>query len=316
MNFFMVDAPLSVHISPEEYKVFYAMDRELYAVLINDLWRDPVESMRIMALWLWLERSGFNGIVKKILSFPSVLINELADEALISLKYLDKNKINDAETTPVTVRVPAEDNFPLTQNFVDSKISARFFHKNRLLAIPGISKMISNVCVKALTDIMDQAMERNLLQYMSLMRVSPPVLPMAAATAGFEFDPPGREIGLHPDERTMFVTFSKGYPVNEMEIRDFFAKFFGDRIESLFMQEVLPGEQSLFARIVFYSPDSIPLILNGAEKVKFSINGKHVWMRKYVAKRQQQQKSLASPSSPPLLSSPNISQSLFARHFV
>ncbi|KAL6957343.1 hypothetical protein U1Q18_049564, partial [Sarracenia purpurea var. burkii] len=53
-------APSLVMISLEEFKLFHKMDRRLYTLLTKDLWRDPLESMRIMALWLWLERSSFN----------------------------------------------------------------------------------------------------------------------------------------------------------------------------------------------------------------------------------------------------------------
>lgn len=54
------------------------------------------------------------------------------------------------------------------------------------------------------------------------------------------------------------------------------------------MQEANPPEQSLYARLVV-RPEAIDVIdhfLNYNPRMKFSINGKHVWVRKYVRKLQ------------------------------
>ncbi|CAA2973250.1 Hypothetical predicted protein [Olea europaea subsp. europaea] len=67
------------------------------------------------------------------------------------------------------------------------------------------------------------------------------------------------------EDRTVFATFSGGYPVAEMEVRHFFTTVYGNCIESFRMQEE---------------------ILDGTEKAKFTINGKHVWMRKFVPRNE------------------------------
>ncbi|XP_019194019.1 PREDICTED: uncharacterized protein LOC109188014 [Ipomoea nil] len=101
---------------------------------------------------------------------------------------------------------------------------------------------------------------------------------------------------VHPDDRTIFLTFSKGYPISEQEVKDFFFRKFGDSIETIYMQEVASGEQVLYARLVARSLAALEAIVVGG-KAKYNINGKHVWARKYVKK--QNPKALASsPSSP------------------
>ncbi|CAA3018482.1 Hypothetical predicted protein [Olea europaea subsp. europaea] len=90
------------------------------------------------------------------------------------------------------------------------------------------------------------------------------------------------QMRVPPEDRTMFVTLSRGYPVAETEVRHFFTTVFGNCIESFRMQEVGPYEQPLYARVVFRKASFIDEILDGTEKVKFSIYGKHVWMRKFV----------------------------------
>lgn len=83
--------------------------------------------------------------------------------------------------------------------------------------------------------------------------------------------------------RTMFATFSKGYPVSEAEIKQFFTALLGECIQGLYMQEVEgEDEQPLYARIVFANQSFIHGILNGQSKAKFNINGKHVWIRRFV----------------------------------
>ncbi|ONI24027.1 hypothetical protein PRUPE_2G219700 [Prunus persica] len=95
------------------------------------------------------------------------------------------------------------------------------------------------------------------------------------------------------DERTIFLTFSKGYPISEVEVREFFSRKFGDFIDGVFMQEVPAEKQPLYAHLVVRSTSSIPIILKGKNKAKFFINGKHVQARKYVCKS----KSPGDPSS-------------------
>ncbi|XP_050249223.1 uncharacterized protein LOC126696547 [Quercus robur] len=101
-----------------------------------------------------------------------------------------------------------------------------------------------------------------------------------------------------PDERTIFLTFSKGYPITENEVREFFTRKFGDFIEDIFMQEVLPEEQPLYARLVVPVASFIEVVLDHKNKAKFSINGKHVWARKYVRKNKSPAKSSPSASQP------------------
>ncbi|KAJ0090274.1 hypothetical protein Patl1_13588 [Pistacia atlantica] len=285
-------------VSQEEFKIFHEIDRELYTILAINLWRDPVDSMQIMALWLWLERTGFNNVVKKILSLPYTLINELADEAVICLNCINNDH------SPCS----SENNdIPLMQCLMEKEISLRFFYDNRLNAIQGVAKIASDVCIRAVTDIMQQAVERNASQSLADSQK------MMAQSFQKSLVQPGFQVRFCPnemvqswtqqnevpaDDRTMFVTFSKGYPVLEREVREFFTSAYGDCIESLHMQEVQSTEQSLFARIVFHSASSINVILNGMGKAKFTINGKHVWARKFIPKRP---KSLLTPPKPPSL---------------
>lgn len=273
-----------LYVSQEEFNLFHSIDRQLYTFLVVTLWRDPLESMQTIAFWLWLERSGFHNAVTKMLSLPSVLVNELADEALTCLNFINNGCPSDSP------------DIPLMQSLIEKEIGLHFFRQNRVSAAQGIARILKEVCLRGFKDIMESAIDRNKTKNLpESQKGAPPVVRSQAGQS-----PWSRESEVPPDDRTMFVTFSKGYPVYEWEVREFFGRSYGEYcIESLHMQEVEANEQSLFARIVFHSASTIDMILNGMGKAKFTINSKHVWARKFVPKRA---KSLSATS--PVCSSP------------
>lgn len=81
-------------------------------------------------------------------------------------------------------------------------------------------------------------------------------------------------------------------------------------IEEVYMQEVEMTEQPLYARLVvrWNAVHLIDRVLEGRVKVKFSINGKHVWARKYVRKttKSPPNSPSASPSSSSSSPHPNL----------
>ncbi|POO01554.1 Rho guanine nucleotide exchange factor [Trema orientale] len=89
---------------------------------------------------------------------------------------------------------------------------------------------------------------------------------------------------LAQNERALFMTFSKGHPVCKDELNDFITRQFGDCIEAIYMK-VEEKKQALFARVVVKSLEVITRILRSQRIAKFSVNGKDVWVRRYVSKR-------------------------------
>ncbi|KEH43783.1 hypothetical protein MTR_1g102760 [Medicago truncatula] len=95
-----------------------------------------------------------------------------------------------------------------------------------------------------------------------------------------------RETRQLVDDRTIFMTFSKDCPVYENELREFFTRKFGNIIDNLIMQEANSPEQSMYARLVVRreAVDMVDRFLDDNPRMKFSINGKSVWVRKYIRK--------------------------------
>ncbi|CAK8563980.1 unnamed protein product [Lathyrus sativus] len=298
-----------VSVSQEDFLLFHKMDRDLYTILVTNLSRDPSESMHLLAMWLWLEKVGFHNVVKKIMTLPVILINEVADESITCFTCFNTNANNNAYLVALASASSSSssgesNDIPLLQSLLEEEISLKFFYEFRLEAARGIERTRQEVCSRALTDIMQQAMMRNSAERMVensvwFGSIGPANLqfgPVGIASAMAQVQQPtnsavavgggGEGGGIVPaDARTLFVTFSKGYRVEEWEVREFFTMTYGDCVDALFMQETPPNEQALFARIVFRKANTIDMILRGASKAKFSINGKHVWARKFVPKR-------------------------------
>ncbi|KAL8106909.1 hypothetical protein AgCh_023631 [Apium graveolens] len=260
-----------VPISEANFRLFHTMDRILYIILVTDLSCGPKEAMQIMAIWLWLERVGFPNTIKNILRLPIPLINELVNEANICLHFINN---------PQSFRLNKAGDIHL-MNFLIKDFSLQYLQKNQKLAKFGIETTRNKICMQAFSDLMHQAILQD--EAWKIARSQQQLfMQQAMLSNGFGH-------GIVPDEqRTMFVTFSKGYPVQEWEIRDFLVRNFGDCIESFYMENVRDiGDQPLYARIVFIRAEFIHIILKDLFKAKFTINGKHVWMRKYVPKDQR-----------------------------
>ncbi|KAL1805759.1 hypothetical protein ACET3Z_028827 [Daucus carota] len=253
-------------VSQAKLHSFHTIDRMLYAILVADLLCDPTDAMQIMAFWLWLEQAGFRNVVKRILQLPLMLIDELVHEANICLHFIkNPHAINEIGDIHLTLR--------LIKDF-----SFEYLHKNQTLAQSGVKIVCTNICMQAFSDLTQNAILQN--------EVRKRAQSQQQIFGNQALLPNGSGNGVVPaDQRTMFVTFSKGYSVAEWEIREFLENIFGDCIESIYMEDVTEiDDQPLFARIVFYQASMIYLILNGLSKASFIINGKHVRMRKFVPK--------------------------------
>lgn len=78
----------------------------------------------------------------------------------------------------------------------------------------------------------------------------------------------------------------------------YFLRKFGNIIDNLIMQEANSPEQSMYARLVVRREalDMVDHFLDYNPRMKFSINGKSVWVRKYIRKLPLAQ--LLQPAAP------------------
>ncbi|GAU32317.1 hypothetical protein TSUD_43590 [Trifolium subterraneum] len=108
-----------------------------------------MESMKLVALWLWLEEVGYGNVVNKIYSSSCTIINELADEGVTCLNCINTNMIHSSIEFN-------EDDIPQMCCLMDKDISLKMLYENKVFAKQGVDTMLKKVCMVALGDIMDQ----------------------------------------------------------------------------------------------------------------------------------------------------------------
>ncbi|KAF9606585.1 hypothetical protein IFM89_026847 [Coptis chinensis] len=338
---------MAYNVSTEELQSFHSIDRDLFTRFVVQLRRDPFQTMRIMALWLWLEEAGYPSIILALSALPAdYWVNLVADEAVTILYSFA------SENTP-----PAScDTIPMTFNLINQEVSLQLLHEFRVPVLDGINKVLTKVCTRAFGDILqggngnhqdvgtkpvpelrvvtqDDALPEQLIRpaipflrhglhpafhplfhfrglgpVAYLQQRDAPVMPNvpflfpgegpqdSSNERHFEVGDSSNQapypteqsyfpiVDEPPEDRTMFMTFSRGYPISEAELRAYFFRGYGDVIEDINMEYTTHSIQPLYARVVFHSPDTVEEVLNGREKIKFIIKGKHVWTRRYVAR--------------------------------
>lgn len=61
-------------------------------------------------------------------------------------------------------------------------------------------------------------------------------------------------------------------------------RHFGD-VEMVNLEKPEDGKPPLYAHVSFYTMTTVLRVLNGADKVKFIINGKDLWARRFIPKK-------------------------------
>lgn len=269
-------------ITLDDLHVYHMIDREAFTRLVITLMHDPGQSMLVMATWLWLEEIGFPNVITTVISLTNDLVNYMVDEAVVCYNYL-------ASDPPMVL----DRGMFITSGIMHRPISLQILYTNRFTAITGIKNILKMVCARIFTDIL-----QDVLRPLYNIPTQPLVIPgfphpvygditVMPRPIDFNF-PTGGLWGWNPinclseEDRTMFLTFSRGFPVSEEEAKELFTMYYGDCVEAVHTQpNSYPWAQSLFARLVLKSVTVVDKILCGERIAKFKVNGKHVWARKF-----------------------------------
>lgn len=254
--------------------------------------RDPAQSLLVMALWFWLENTGFPNIIVKLATLSDTLVNVMSNEAETCLKWLELEN----------ARIPNDGGLPLTSTIIDEDITLQLFSKKRFTIIASIKSILNKTCSRIFTDILQNILCNTST---STSMSPPPSTHTPLIVPGFPHPlfgpfiiPPinfqeldlcdpriwenkGLCDDITDDDKTMFLTFSRGFPVTEEEVMLFFTNTFGDCIKTLNMAPGETSDQILFATMVLKNVETIDQILKGQHRAKFRVNGKHIWTRKY-----------------------------------
>lgn len=276
-------------ISTEELYQFHKTHREVFCFLVFKLHRDLAKSLLVMALWIWLEYNGYPQITHEVMDVPYTFVNGLVDEAVSCLECLEEENFV----------VPNNGGLPLTTRLTKSGISMKIFKHKRYTIIAGIKSVLKNICTRIFSDLVQIALRINInragtsqgnISHITIPGFPHPLFgtfdmtPMDTVSLDL-FDEriwtKGPCDDVTPDDKSMFVTFSRGFPVSRDEVIKLFTYAYGNCLEDLSMGNPDENKQSLFAMVVLKTVEIVDQILNGKRVAKLRINGKHIWVRKY-----------------------------------
>ncbi|CAL0319161.1 unnamed protein product [Lupinus luteus] len=282
-------------ISVEELYIFHRIDREVFFRLVIRLARNPAESLLVIAFWLWLESTKYPKFMSKLVGLSDPLINAFASEAVTGLRYLEM------ENDEIQER---DGGLSLTTILMQKEISLHFFRQKRFTIIVGIKYVLNNICARIFTDILQYLLgsantSTSKFSYPSHCR--PLVVPGFPHPLFGTFTIPPKNfeeldlldpriwVKMNPydcvtdDDKTMFLTFSRGFPVTKDEVWHLFTRMYGDCIKFLSMGDGNIKDQVLFATMVLNNIEIVDQILKGKHVAKFRLNGKHIWARNLIA---------------------------------
>ncbi|CAA7031492.1 unnamed protein product [Microthlaspi erraticum] len=282
-----------VSVTREEFNAFHKSDRALFTRLVFSLKRDINQSCKIVSFLLYLEKNApVSNLVVNLAALPDYFVNALADEVVTCLTCMCY------ETFPNFVATFGKNikffTIPLIMRMTGESLSLAVIHQNRQNILLAVKTNLTRICYPAFEDICVRAAMHNketeerekAVEKMSNLAISKVVHKGEQETAAGASTVDGfsDEEQVMAENRTVFLTFSKGYPIAEAEVHGYFTRRFGDIIEAIYMPGVEGNEQqALYARMVLHSAAKIPeIVTTGITRTKYTINGKHVWARKFI----------------------------------
>ncbi|KAJ7947758.1 Rho guanine nucleotide exchange factor [Quillaja saponaria] len=297
---------MSSSITLKQLQDFHTIDRKAFARLVLHLGWDPYQSAKVVAFWNWLEAKGYRYFVKNVLPFSDELFNALAYDAITCLNYLSQNSLS--ATSIVLYK-----NVPLMPILLGKEFSVETIFKDREIVKFWIQKYIKNVCERVFRDIVPQNLAYGSQALVPIQDSLVPLqcgsesnlgykqecfhshmAPTVLASPNYSIwdrgtlalmpktaDTVQTQAPLLEEDRTLFVTFSKGHYISKEELRELLNRKFGNCVESIHMK-VSTKMPSLFATVVLNSPSDVAEILGGKRIAKYSINGKDVWAKRYI----------------------------------
>ncbi|KAL3499627.1 hypothetical protein ACH5RR_038720 [Cinchona calisaya] len=270
--------------------LFYTLERVLFNRMVGPMRKNPPLVKMAMAFWLLLEEIGYHDLTRKIHSFDDCTIDAIFNETLSCLDCIQPDG-----NEPI-----CENDSPVFVGIFDEPINRRFFYYNSEFMFRRFTHIIETVCNKIFGENAAIEIDGNVASLRPLVRpfaeggsIRPSMLASSSSSAvaansstlnpnASEFLP--RQMN-HEDSRTMFLTFSKGYPLSRDEVINFFTSNWGDVVENVLVEQAAEGEPPLYGRVIFTRHSIIDTILNGQSKAKFMVGRKHLWARVYVPRR-------------------------------
>ncbi|KAH0465928.1 hypothetical protein IEQ34_006031 [Dendrobium chrysotoxum] len=291
----MIDLSMAAFNPPSalDLVLFHRQERDFFNRLVHRLGQPRLAMHWVMSLWLWFESIGHHDFIRHVSSSPDHVVLRFLAEAYACLHRLIFNTSSDQEE---------DEQLPLTNtHLLADPIGLSFFDHHRHAALKGVVYFLKNVSEIIFDDHIMEIATRQVLSSDRLHIWRPSVQQSvgeepshqllqqhSCTSSALMLNPIARpwspETEQWPEEqRSMFITFSRGYPLTRDEIKDFFNMKFGwPCVERVMIERAPMGMEPMYGRVVFTDTSMIVAVLNGQKTAKFMIKGRHLWARMYV----------------------------------
>lgn len=247
------------NISDEHFNIYHTIDRTLFYRLVRKLGRNVDESMFVVAFLIWLERIRYSkNAVHKVISWPFHLIDQLANEIAGFFMWMESNDLGHEffDSRLLQMLCSREINLlyfreklsKIIENVrkIVSEVCMRAFRDiltsdSQFVDVPGdrmwFGYNTNPVFVprpplyhNVVGGFPQPGVGGNLdyRNYMGNVRnvLANPDADLSEIFGGMQLvDGCQDEPHVAPEDRTIFLTFSKGYYLPESEIREFFTRY-------------------------------------------------------------------------------------------
>lgn len=199
----------SLSITREEFNAFHKFERDLFTRIVISLRRDISLSFEIMCFLIYLEKSVFmSKLIFNLVSLPDLFINTVIDEVVMCLRCLSYENF---PTFVASLRNINSLSIPWIRRMTRQNITLGVIHQKREDILLEMKKHLTNICYPAFEDMMHTSSHFLCGQQATTNH--------AAGTSNVE----GQQ--LTAEDRTVFLTFSKGYPISEVEVYEYFTRY-------------------------------------------------------------------------------------------
>ncbi|KAF6146756.1 hypothetical protein GIB67_004933 [Kingdonia uniflora] len=287
-----------INIEDDAFLHMFTTERNVFNNLVLRLGRNGIQAKYVIGLWLWLVQLGYSDLIKKIKSLSDLAINALYDETLLCLRRV--------MLEPVEIRVGGYsriDDIPILATLMNGNlnIDSGIFEFARKLARDGINGIVTEVCSRIFTDTAAREVQDPVIQPVfrphgegcssslfyghcsdvSSTLINPFAMPFYSRleqTSGVD------QIPDEENDRTLFLTFSRGYPITREQIVGFFISKWGEVVERLIFGNPLREKESLCACLLLTSKSAIATILGRQHTAEFYVNGRCLRARRSLTK--------------------------------
>lgn len=212
--------PVNFVISVRDLLLFHKVDRAAYDRLVA-LGTSPTVARNIVALLMWLENTGIDALAHLRLHAdnPAVVLRIAADaEAILDCLRSDAPP----RQPPAFGALGA---IPLIASLISHPLDLHFFNRHRDAVVQGLIHNLIRIGPVLFNDGLQATLATYDAMEAEARRRNLPPPPVPPELARPYADAVAELSTTAEDERSVFITFSRGYPLTQGDIEEYFDRY-------------------------------------------------------------------------------------------